>query len=155
MPTVTTKWSARSSVVHAILGASVAPTMKALAITGQKCGSEYDNAAGANRWADFEIGLRCVDVAHAGDTISLYLVPAADGTNYGTGADDTNLPPATCLIATIQLLLLSTQQRLPLFQVPIPPAKFKLVVRNNLNHALTNTDGENWVDMYVYNEIHS
>ena len=70
-------------------------------------------------------------VAPTVDTlIDLYLVRAADGTNYEDG-DATNRPAATAYAGSFQVAAKTTAQRLTIPDVPLPPGLYKAIIFNN------------------------
>lgn len=139
-----------------ILGADVAPTLKNLSSAAQKCGSEIDNTSNLYQYVDWELYVRFASAPAAGASVSLYLVPAIDGTNYGDGADDSVTPPATCWVGAFPVRAVNTQQRVslaaPTAQCMIGPGKYKPVIVNSAGQAFTNTDGENILYYRLYNE---
>lgn len=145
------KWSTPAATVNVILGAGVAPTLKNLANDGQKLGSEVNNETSKNRWAGFDLLCRFQVAPSTGGYCALYLVPAVNGTNYGDG-DDSIAPPSTYLAGVFPVRAVTSAQRVELPLVAIPPFKFKPLLINKSGQAMTNTDGENTLDMRTYNE---
>jgi len=145
------KWSALGTFTTAIAGAGVAPTLKALANAAQKLGAEIDNAtATRNVLADWVLDVRGASAFTAGTWVELYFVQSVDGTNYADG-DDSVAPAASALVGTFPLRAVSTQQRLALRGIELPPTKFKPLVINRGGQAFTNTDNENVLSYRPYN----
>lgn len=145
------KWTALSSVVNSILGAGVAPTAKNLANDARKLGDEYNNAANKKRWAACQLKCRGAAAFSAGGYVELYIVPALDGTNYADGGDSVT-PPACQLVGVFPVRAVDTQQVVTITGIQIPPCKFKPLIINKTGQAFTNTDAENLLDMYLYDE---
>lgn len=145
------KWSSPASAVTVINGDGSAPTLKNLASAGQKLGNVVDNATDKNRWAAFDLYCRFASSPSVGGYVALYLVPSVDGTDYGDG-DDSVAPPTTYLAGVFPVRAVSTQQRVELHSVSIPPFKFKPLVINSSGQAMTNTDNENVLKIRTYNE---
>lgn len=153
----TRKWVAYGiSKTTIINGDATAPTLKNLANAAQKCGNEIDNTSNLYQYVDWELYVRFASSPAAGASVSLYLVPAIDGTNYGDGANDSVTPPATCWVGAFPVRAVSTQQRVslaaPTAQCMIGPGKYKPVIVNTGGQAFTNTDGENTLYYRLYNE---
>lgn len=147
-------YDASPSLTTVIRGDDTGPTLKNLANNAQKIGSEIDNAAssgGLNQYGLFELQCRGTSAFTAGGYIELYLIPAADGTNYSDG-DDSIAPPSSCLAGVFPVRAVSTQQRLTLWGVILPPLKFKPLLVNRTGQALTNTDDENLLRFGAYND---
>jgi hypothetical protein len=148
----TEKWTAfTATAVTAINGDATAPTLKALASAGQKCGNELDNTSDLNLYADFELLWRNASSPTAGAVVSLYLVPSLDGTNYSDGADDSVTPPAHFLVGVFICRAVSTAQRDEVRGVLLGPGKYKPVIANTSGQAFTNTDAENVLRYRMYN----
>jgi hypothetical protein len=99
------------------------------------CTPEFDNANTSNLWfwGDFILNVQFGTVPTAGRAIELYLIPALDGTVYADG--DTTTPPRNLLVGAFVVIATTNMQRIVLRGVPLPPAKFKLLVRNNTDQA--------------------
>jgi hypothetical protein len=106
------------------------------------CTPEYDNSNSSNLWfwGDFLINVQFGTAPTAGRTIELYIIPALDGTTYADGSA-TYLPP-NLLVGAFVVVNTTNMQRIVLRGVPLPPAKFKALVRNNTNVAFTSTPEE-------------
>ena len=104
--------------------------------TGSAVGAEYDNSLTANLHplAMFE----CLfDYSGAAPTVNkpidVYYAAAPDGTNYSDGA--TTIRPATQLLFSLAVRAVTTDQRVVVMGVPIPPTKFKIFLVNNGDQA--------------------
>ena len=148
----TNKWSALGTFTTAIAGASVAPTLKALANNGRKLGSEIDptGAGDRNTLSLWQLLCRLTSAPGAGKSVDLYFILSADGTNYEYGDDSTD-PPASAYVGSFPLSNVSTAQRITLRGVELPPCKFKPLLVNTSGQALTNTDNENVLSYRTYN----
>ena len=144
-------YDATPTLTTVINGDDTAPTLKNLANNSQKLGSEVDNAADLNQYGVFELQARGASSFTAGGYVEMYLIPSADGTNYSDG-DDSVAPPASCLVGIFPLRAVSTQQRVTLWGVPLPPLKFKPLIVNKTGQAFTNTDAENLLKFGPYND---
>lgn len=146
------KWSALGTYTTAIAGSGVAPTLKALASAGQKIGNEIDNATTVRgRYISIDLLCRFAVAPAAGAWVSIYLVPAVDGTNYTNGSDSV-APPSTALLCVLPVLAVATAQRTSALSLPCPPYKFKPLLVNDAGQALTNTDAENVLSYRIHNE---
>ena len=144
-------YDASPSLTTVILGAGTSPSLKALAADARKLGSEINNASSLNQYGLFELQCRGASAFTTGGFVELYLIPAADGTNYSDG-DDSTAPPSNCLAGVFPLRAVATQQRLTLWGVILPPVKFKPLLINRGGQAFTNTDDENQLRFGAYND---
>lgn len=145
------KWSTPAALQTPILGAAVAPTLKALASNGQKLGSEVNGETGKDTLADFHLKVRFAVAPAAGAFVALYIVEAVDGTTYQDG-DDTVAPPVTALVGTFPVRAVTTQQNIALRNILLPPFKWKPLIVNKGGQAFTNTDAENLLTYRAYNQ---
>ena len=145
------KWSALGTYTALILGADVAPTLKNLANNGQKLGTEVDNSTDRNQYGEFELMCRGAAAFTAGTSVELYLIQAVGGTAYADG-DDSIAPPLTALVGVFPLRAVTTQQRIAMSHILLPPTKFKPLVINKGGQAFTNTDAENLLYFRSYND---
>lgn len=145
------KWSALGTFTTIINGDATAPTLKNLASTSSKLGSEVDNATSHNRYADFDLYCRFQSSPSANGYCELYLVQAVDSTNYADGSDSV-APAITTLVGTFPVRAVTTQQRVALRHVLLPNTKFKPIIINQSGQAMTNTDNENILSIRTYNE---
>jgi hypothetical protein len=144
------KWSARSSVVHLATSAQ----LKNCAAATFVAGTEWDNSSG-DQLGDFEFNFRGADVFHAGDCIQVWLLIKAGGTNLevpgtaGADAAATHPPRPPDLIFSCGLV--NTQQIVTMQKVPLPAGKVTPLILSPTNHGFTNTDAENFLELYTYN----
>ncbi len=143
------RWDTPDAITTIILGAGVAPTLKALASGGRKLGSEQDGATNLQVFADFELQVRGAVAFTLNKPIELYILPSLDGTNYPDG-DDSTAPPQTAYVGAFIVRAVATQQRIHLGGVRVPPFKWKPLLINNGGQAFTNTDNENLLRMRTY-----
>ena len=95
---------------------------------------EYDN--GTNLWpnADFEFVLKWGTGPTDNSPMSLWIIPAEDGTNYADGSASV-VPRANLSIGMLLVRNTTSSQRLVIRTVPIPPCKFKIVILNGSNQS--------------------
>lgn len=144
------------SATTLINGADVAPTLKNLANAAMKLSAEYDNATNLHRFMTLELKVRLASAA-AGP-VDIYLVPCMDGTNYTDGGDSV-AAGSNLYLGSFQTLSVNTQQRLAFVAystgtvfIPIPPCKFKILLKNSTGQNFTNTDAENLLYAYFCDE---
>lgn len=113
-------------------------------------GSAYDNGDPANLYlyGDFVLTVAFGSSPTLGTPVNLFLVPATDGTNYGT-ADSTHIP-ANCGKGSFHVFNQTSSQKLIIQGVVLPPTKFKVMVENGTNQAFTSSG--NTVEMLPYRE---
>lgn len=94
--------------------------------------SAIDNTSNLDLFMDLELNLGAAGSARsAGAIVSVYMVTAVDGSNY----PDVNETTAE-LVAVFPLDAATTARRCAVRDVPMPPALFKLFVRNSTGQAL-------------------
>ena len=145
------KWSALGTYTSVILGADVAPTLKALANAAQKLGVEVDNATARDMYADFDLLCDFAANPSAGGYVALYIIQAVDGTNYADG-DDAIVPAASALVGVFPVRATTDTQRIALRHVLLPATKFKPLVINKSGQAMSNTDDLSILSYRPYNE---
>lgn len=93
-------------------------------------GTEIDNGTNLDRFGMCVAFLPTGTAPTVDTTLDLFLVPAADGTNYADGGGAVK-PAAAMFVGSFQLRAVATDQRIstPLF--PLPPCKFKFSLFNN------------------------
>jgi hypothetical protein len=92
----------------------------------------FDNTTNKHLFADIELNLAAQGANRtAGANISVYMVHATDGTNYG----DVNATTAQ-LVAYFPLDLTTTARRATVTDVAIPPLLVKFFAVNNTGQAL-------------------
>jgi hypothetical protein len=100
--------------------------------------SAINNSSALNLFDDLELVVDFVSAPTAGGYVSVYLLPAVDGSNYADGSSSI-VPAAQTLVATIDILATTAAQRLSFRNVPIPPGLFKYMVANNTDQAFPAT----------------
>jgi len=145
------KWSALGTHTKIINGDATAPTLKNLANSSRKLGSEVDGATSRDRWADFVLRCKFGVAPTSGGYIEISLVQAVDGTTYQDGDDSTDPSPAT-LIGIFSVRTVTTQQVIAMRGVLLPATKWKPFVFNRAGQAMTNVDNENELYYRPYNE---
>lgn len=102
-------------------------------------GAEYDNSSASNLyiWGLFELNVTFGTAPTDRTTVDLYLIPAPDGTNYDDSDATANASraPASCLVGSWEIKNTTSAQKIPLFNIPLPPTKFKPFVLNQTNQA--------------------
>ena len=96
--------------------------------------SAIDNSSALDLFDDLELAVDFVSAPTAGGYVSVYLLPAVDGSNYADGSSSV-VPSAQNLVATIDIQNSTAAQRLAFRNVPIPPGLFKYMVANNTSQA--------------------
>jgi len=96
------------------------------------------DATAANLLGDWILTVDFVSAPTVDGLVDLYLVRAADGTNYEDG-DATNRPVADSFACSFQLLGTTAAQRLTCRDVPVPPGLYKTIIWNNGSQAFPAT----------------
>jgi hypothetical protein len=146
------KWSTPAALSQIILGASVTPTMKALASNGQKLGSETNGETGKDTVGDFLLKCKYAVAAAAGGFIALYIIEAVDAAPVYADGDDSIAPPATAFVGQFPVRAVATAQVIVLPNIRLPPFKWKPLIVNKGGQALTNVDGDNGLWVRTYNQ---
>lgn len=144
------KWSALGTRTLIINGDATTPTLKNLTSTSRKLGNEIDNASVQNQYAEWYADLRFASAPAAGAVVEVYFIEAHDDTNYEDGDDSTT--PAKPPAFLIPVRAVTTQQKIVIPYILLPPFKFKPLVINTAGQALTNTDNENRLYYRTYND---
>jgi len=84
----------------------------------------------ANLLGDFELVVTFGTNPTAGATIELYLLRAADGTNYEDGSASV-APNAGSRVGSFPVRAVTTAQRIVVRDVPLPPGLYKALILNN------------------------
>jgi hypothetical protein len=96
---------------------------------------EEDNSASGQRWpmAMVEILIAAQGTARAaGASVSLFVVPSTDGTNYGDAATEATL---NNYLVGVYSLDAATTARYLTGRIVLPPTKYKVALRNNTGQA--------------------
>lgn len=140
--------------------ATVATTaLNSLANNAGALSDEIDNTSGLYLFALCELNVTFGSNPTAGSTWDLYVIPAADGTNYSdvtTGAS--GAAPATCYAGGFPLRAVTTAQRVPLGVgiaggIPVPPGKFKFFLLNKSGQSGAATNNNLKVVLYRYQSV--
>lgn len=94
--------------------------------------SEVDNTGTEPRpdLDDLELQINFSVAPAVGSGVTCWLVLALDGTNYADGGNGTT-QPSYLPVAFFPLRNATGAQRIPFRQVPIPPGKFKYLLKND------------------------
>lgn len=115
-------------------------------------GAAYDNTANLDRWGWVEYLAAATATPTAGATLSVYLVTSLDGSNYDDAASSTN--PAThqlVAVIAVQASAHTVRANSGPAPFPLPPTKFKFVVKNQTGVATPNNAG-NTLTLFTANE---
>ena len=142
------KWSALNTATVLLRSDGTAATLKALTNGSSVLSAEYDNAANREQLAEFEFLARCGTAPSGAPYLEAFIIESVDGSNYEDG--DASTRPARPASFVVPLRTVNTAQRVAVSAVPIPPAKFKVLVVNKAGQDLTSVDGENGLNMRTY-----
>lgn len=101
--------------------------------------AEEDNSASGQRWpmAMVEIYIALQGTARtAGASVSLFVVPSTDGTNYGDAA---TAATSNNYLVGVYSLDAATTARYLTGRITLPPTKYKVELRNNTGRALASS----------------
>lgn len=105
----------------------------------------YDNTSLLDLFADFDVQLAYTTTAPTvgAKVAEIYALPSIDGTNFAT-VDASNVPQKSLLIGTVETRLPSTSvvEHLIIPGVPLPPRKFKTVLKNTSGQTLKATGNQ-------------
>ncbi|MCB0038685.1 MAG: hypothetical protein KDI56_09575 [Xanthomonadales bacterium] len=90
--------------------------------------SAIDNATGLYQFIELELYLASLTPV-SGQSVTVYLLASADGTNYASGGGSV-APPSNALLTVFDLRAATATQRRVSRVLEIPPLSFKLVVGN-------------------------
>lgn len=93
-------------------------------------GAQGADGTDANLLGDFELAVTFGTAPTLDTTVDLYLVRAADGTNYEDG-DASIRPAANAFAGSFQVRNVTSAQRIVVRDVPLPPGLWKAVIHNN------------------------
>ncbi len=110
--------------------------------SGAIASAGYDNATNLYLYGFFELNVTFGSNPTAGSTVDLYLIPAADGTNYDDGAGGASpVAPVTTYAGSFPLRAVTTAQKVSLggpggpSLIPLPPVPFKALLVNGSGQA--------------------
>lgn len=113
--------------------------LNSLASNGRVLSSEINNTTDQFMYDDLEFVATYGTGPVAGSVVDLYLLPSQDnGTTYPDG-DASNDPPANTKVASFPLKNNTSQQIVPFRRVPLPPGKFKYLIKNTAGQAMAAT----------------
>lgn len=117
----------------AAIASSLTTELNSLATaTATVASAAIDNTSNLDLYHDLTLTIATMGVARsAGATVSVYLIPALDGSNY----DDTNSTTAE-LVAVFSLDAATTARQSTRRDVPVPPGLFKYFAVNNTGQTL-------------------
>lgn len=136
-----------SQAVLGSLDTAVAGTaLNALAHAGYALGAAINNTPTAGSvvsydLADLTITLSSSVTTGAAPYLSVYVLPAVDGTNYPSppGGSAAAAPINLC-VGTYQGVAGVATTTMVVTNIPIPPCNFKVMIQNNLNVSLPATN---------------
>lgn len=103
--------------------------------TNSAASAEIDNSTALDLYVDAVLYVAAQGSARsAGGTVTVYMISATDGTNY----DDAHETTAE-IVAVFPLDAATTARRLTRRDIPIPPGKFKLFLRNGTGQAFASS----------------
>lgn len=97
---------------------------------------DNDNASNRYLFGTFELAVTFSSTPLSGKTVDLFILPTVDGTNYADGSSSVN-PGSGNYVASFPVRAVATAQRLMLYNVPLPPTDFKVLLVNNSGQNMT------------------
>ena len=110
--------------------------LDALADAGKVLGTEIDNTAALDLYYDFELNVTFGSSPTLGNPVDLYVIPAIGGTDYADGSSTVE-PAESLRVGSFDVRNVNTAQRLALLNILVPPAKFKVLIRNSAGQAFS------------------
>jgi len=98
-------------------------------------GAEIDNAANRDKFCSGDLAFNCAVAPTANKVIELYFLLAVDGSSYEDGSN--TVDPAGVPVACIPARAVTGVQRVALKNIPIPPFKFKPLLKSELDQDAT------------------
>ena len=127
--------SATKRTAYGTLASALTTELNALAnATASAASSAIDNTSTLDLYADWELVLGTQTSRTAGCSVSLYITPSLDGTNYS----DVSSSSAE-LLGVFTLATGTGAQRVIIRDTSIPPTLFKVFVVNNSTQAFAAT----------------
>jgi hypothetical protein len=115
-----------------------------------------DNTSRLDYWADFELTIYFGSAPTAGQTVDLYLLESADGTNYADGtAGSSPVTVQTHFVGSFPVRAVTTIQRVSLRGVPLPPLKTNVQLVNNTSQAFAAQSTGSRLKVVTYREQYS
>lgn len=115
--------------------------------------AEQDNSTNKHYYADVAVSLSTINVTTSTAVIYVYLVPSLDGTNYPEFDVGTTTPGnnnLNYLVGLIRIKASNASHLGVLRQIPLPPGKYKIAIRNGTGVALNASN--NTVTFRTYTE---
>ena len=113
--------------------------MNSLANNGRVLSSELNNATDQLMFDDLELKVTYGTGPTAGNTVDLFLIRSQDsGTTYPDG-DTSNDAPSNTKVASFPLKNNTSAQIIPFYQVPLPPGKWKYLLKNTSGQAMASS----------------
>lgn len=124
------KWSALGSQTSVLT-----TELNSLAtVTYCAAGAAFDNSAGPC-WGRLELNVTYGSAPAAGGFVTIFLIPSADGTNYGDGGGSV-VPGQELILWQFSIRAVTTAQKVVSLDLPIPAGKFKVVAYNGGSTAM-------------------
>lgn len=139
------KWSSAASIASA-LGSSLSGLSNNVSILS----SAIDNRSNRHMFSDWMLTVTYNTSPATNGRCTLYLVPSVDGTNYAdcvAGSEPVNL-----FAGVFPLRAVSTAQVLTARRVLLPPALFKVALKNESGSAMATGSGTNTLQYIFYDE---
>lgn len=133
------EWTAYNTPDTAVAGAS----MNALGSSNYALGAAIDNTSALYTDGDLWIALSSAVAAGSGSpSITVWLLPSLDGTNYPTtnGSTTAGAAASNLVAGTILVPPSVNVQYMALRGIPIPPAKFLIQIQQTLGVAFPATN---------------
>jgi len=139
MADVPMKWAAPTVAYTSYLAA----TLNSLANNTVDLGAEINNESNLCTFMDLELYLASLDLsAQTSPNVVIYLIESIDGgTHFDTGEDsvsaETDVPPADKILTQFGLRVNTGAEEKHAIKsvIPIPPGRFKLLLRNKTGVA--------------------
>ena len=110
--------------------------LNSLASNTRVLSPSHDNGIDLAFWADFELLADYGTAPAAGTLVELYLVQSVDATNFIDGSASV-VPQASTHIGSFELRNITTDQRLVIEGIRIPPREFKIILWNKGGQAMS------------------
>lgn len=123
------KWSSTTSRTTGISSASINAGANSL-------GSEIDNSTNKDRFISMTLTFTCSTAATENQVFEVYILTAIDGTNYEDG-DATPTDPKKASVGVFGNRNVTSAQRVNLENILIPPFKFKILLKSELDQNAT------------------
>ncbi len=121
--------------------ATVASThLDGLANAAAALGAEDDNSIALNIWGMFALNVTIATAPTDRSVVELYIIPAPDGTNYDDSvAGAAGRAPSNSFVGSFELRNVTTAQKIPIWDVKMPPTKWKPFLINRSGQAFPAT----------------